>query len=138
MKLKIKKLTETAKLPRRSHIGDLYDLFADEDVYIDDKPKQVRTGLAMDIPEGFQVRLYNRSSLGQKGLILANSVGIIDTGYKGEIKALFYSLDGDYVIHKGDKILQMEIVALNEFDIEEVSELSNSERGTGGFGSTGK
>lgn len=138
MKLKIKRLTKTARLPQQAHCGDLYDIFADEEVYLDQGPKLVKTGLAFEIPKGYQIRLYNRSSNALTGVILANSVGVIDTSYRGEIKALFYSLYGDYVIHRGDKIMQMELVRINDIEFEEVQKLSESSRGVNGFGSTGK
>ena len=138
IKLKFKKLSENAYTPVRAHKGDLWDIKASETVNLNEYPKFVSTGLAFEIPEGYQIRIYNRSGNAKKGVILANSVGIIDTLYRGEVKALFYSVYGDYIIHKGDKILQMELVRINDIEFEETDELSDTERGTGGFGSTGK
>lgn len=145
--LKIKLLTPTAKMPTRAHEGDLYDIYADEDKEITSSPTLVSTGLAFDIPEGCQVRIYNRSSNPLKyGLILSNSVGIIDTHYKDEVKGIYHCIahqeQGFYrtnhVIHKGDKIMQMELVKINDFDLEEVKELDKTNDRGGGFGSTGK
>ena len=158
--LKIKLLTPTAKMPTRAHEGDLYDIYADEDKEISSAPTLVSTGLAFDIPEGYQVRIYNRSSNPLKyGLILGNSVGIIDTHYKDEVKGIFYCADyiatehlsilqpevityrtikhRTHVIHKGDKIMQMELVKINDFDVIETQELDKTNDRGGGFGSTG-
>lgn len=147
VKLKIKLLTSTAKMPTRSHQGDLYDIYADGDIEITAEPKLVSTGIALDIPEGFHVKIYNRSSNPLKyGLILSNSVGIIDTQYRGEVKGIFHCIThkennffrNSHVIHKGDKIMQMEMSPIYDFDLEQVETLSETERGANGFGSTGK
>lgn len=146
-KLKIKLLTPTAKMPTRAHKGDLYDIYADEDIEITSQPKLVSTGIALDIPEGFHVKIYNRSSNPLKyGLILSNSVGIIDTQYRGEVKGIFHCVNHkennffrtNHTIHKGDKIMQMEMSPIYDFDLEQVDALSETERGADGFGSTGK
>lgn len=157
--LKIKLLTPTAKMPTRAHEGDLYDIYADEDIVIGMYPTLVHTGLAFNIPEGYQVRIYNRSSNPIKyGLILSNNVGIIDTHYTDEVKGLFHVLpenkffpntpngnigvyrltDKLHTIHRGDKIMQMELVKINNFELEEVKELDKTNDRGGGFGSTGK
>lgn len=138
-KLKYKKLTENAYAPEQAHKGDLWDIRASADVeLLADMAQLVPTGLAFEIPEGYQLRIYNRSGNALRGLILANSVGIIDTGYRGEVKGVFYSIYGDHIVHKGDKIMQMELVRLNDIELEEVEALSETDRGTGGFGSTGR
>lgn len=166
--LKYKKLTPDAKAPTKAHEGDLWDIYANEDIDITSTPQLVSTGLAFDIPEGYQLRVYNRSGNALKGILLSNGVGVIDTGYKGELKGLFhkvtkmcmgtqwtigcvvdtkgnktmdtvfpiYAPHTPYTIHKGDKIMQIELVRLNDFALEEVKELSESDRGTDGFGST--
>lgn len=140
MKLKIKRLTPTAKIPTQAHEGDLYDVYSDEDIIIkDNESKLVSTGIALEIPEGYQVRLYNRSGNPlKKGLVLSNSVGIIDTQYTGEIKGQFFCIRGEYTINKGDKILQMELVPIIPIQFEEISELKETDRGSNGFGSTGR
>lgn len=139
-KLGIKLLTPTAKIPTQAHKGDLWDIYADEDVLIVDKEsKLVSTGIALDIPKGYQVRLYNRSSGPLKNkLVLSNSVGIVDSSYRGEIKGQFFCIDRCHLIHKGDKIMQMELVKINDIEFEQVEELSKTDRGAAGFGSTGK
>lgn len=140
VKLGIKLLTPTAKIPTQAHFGDLYDIYADEDVMIvDGESKLVSTGIAFDIPEGYQVRLYNRSGNPLKyKLVLANSVGIVDTAYRGELKGQFYCIYGCYQIHKGDKIMQMEVVPIRQIDFIKVDQLSETDRGAAGFGSSGK
>lgn len=145
--LKVKLLTSTAKLPQRAHKGDLYDVFANEDMEVGAVPVLVGTGIALDIPEGYHVKLYNRSSNPlKKGLILANSVGIIDTNYKDELKCIFYCIPhaigaGEvsitHQIKKGDKIAQIEMIPIHDFEIEQVEELDKTNDRGGGFGSTG-
>lgn len=138
--IKIKLLTPTAKIPTQAHEGDLWDIYADEDVLIvDGESKLVSTGIAFEIPQGFQVRLYNRSGNPLKyGIVLSNSVGIVDTAYTGEIKGQFFCIKGCHKINKGDKIMQMEIVKINDICFEITDTLSKTDRGEKGFGSTGK
>jgi len=140
VKLGIKLLTPTAKMPTQEHKGDLWDLYADEDVLIvDGESKLVSTGIAFDIPKGYQIRLYNRSGNPLKyKLVLSNSIGIIDSSYRGEIKGQFFTVYGIHQINKGDKIMQMEIVSIKDIEFEQVQELSKTDRGTNGFGSSGK
>lgn len=102
------------------------------------------TGLAMEIPEGFKGLCPPRSSISKTWLSLANSVGYIDSGYRDTIKARFRVVglsDDDirwqHIYHKGDKVIQMELVPVWKAEFSEVEELSSSERGKGGFGSTG-
>lgn len=136
--LKVKLLTSTAKLPQRAHKGDLYDVFADEDVEVGNKPVLVGTGIALDIPEGYHVKLYNRSSNPLKyGLVLGNSVGIIDTNYKDELKCIFFCTGNTHKIKKGDKIAQIEMTPIHDFEIQQVEELDKTNDRGGGFGSTG-
>lgn len=138
-KVKIKLLTPTAKMPTRAHEGDLYDIYADEDILIDRVPTLVSTGVALEIPEGYHVKIYNRSSNPLKyGLILSNSVGIIDTHYRGEVKGIFHGQGRSHIIHKGDKIMQMELCPIYDMEFEQANNLSETDRGDGGFGSTGK
>ena len=137
--LKIKLLTPTAKIPTKAHEGDLYDIYADEDILIDSIPTLVSTGIALEIPEGYHVKIYNRSSNPLKyGLILSNSVGIIDTHYRGEIKGIFHGQGRCHIIRKGDKIMQMELCPVYDMEFEQVKELTITDRGSDGLGSTGK
>jgi len=101
----------------------------------------VRTGLALAIPEGYAGFVQPRSGMAiKKGLGLLNSPGLIDSGYRGELKIIVINLDPEAVleIERGDRIAQLVILPVPDVVYEEVDELPPSERGEGGFGSTGK
>lgn len=133
-------LTDTAKEPTQEHDGDLWDIYADEDMLIvSGESKLVSTGLAYSIPYGYQLRLHNRSSGPLKcKLVLSNGTGIIDTQYTGEIKGQFFTISGAYEIKKGDKIMQLELVKLIKVKFRKVKKLPKTDRGANGFGSSGK
>lgn len=144
MKVNIKKLTETAKLPERgSAYAAGYDLFADLQETIEIKPHEtymINTGVAMEIPEGYWGGVFARSGLSAKeGLRPANCVGVVDADYRGEVKVALHN-DGDVVriIVPGQKVAQLVVVPFLAVEFEEVKELSDTVRGAGGFGSTGK
>ena len=143
MKVKVKKLTDSAIIPtfgsEESAGGDLYN--AGEDVAI--APAQtvlIGTGLAVEIPEGYVGLVYARSGLATKsGLAPANKVGVIDSDYRGEIKVALFNHSGETrTVAKGERIAQMVIAPYLKVEYEEVEELSSTQRGAGGFGSTGK
>ncbi|MDR2526636.1 MAG: hypothetical protein LBC92_02050 [Rickettsiales bacterium] len=144
--LKYKRIVEDARPPEQSHVGDLFDVFSSETKIIGIKPEIVGTGLIFDIPEGYGLRLYARSSLSyKKGLLLTNSVGIIDTNYKDEVKLLLSSIlligqSNDFnvkvEIEKGERIGQIEIVKLIDTRLVEVDEIDKTNDRKGGFGST--
>ena len=145
MKLKIRKLREGAKIPRRATEGAAgMDLYACIDESITLAPQQlviVPTGIAIELPDnGCAAFLYARSGLGVKhGICLANGVGVIDSDYRGEVCAGLCNVsDKPYVIAPGERIAQMVIAPVFTPDVVEVSELSDTQRGAGGFGSTGK
>ncbi|MBQ1616392.1 MAG: dUTP diphosphatase [Ruminococcus sp.] len=145
MELKIRKLREGAKIPRRATEGAAgMDLYACIDESITLAPQQlviVPTGIAIELPDnGCAAFLYARSGLGVKhGICLANGVGVIDSDYRGEVCAGLCNVsDKPYVIAPGERIAQMVIAPVFTPDVVEVSELSNTQRGAGGFGSTGK
>jgi dUTP pyrophosphatase len=98
------------------------------------------TDIALEIPEGFVGLVFPRSSIRKYELILSNSVGVIDSGYRGEIQATFKKENGlDSLAYKvGDRICQIMIIPHPIIEFEEVNELNNTDRGQGGFGSTGK
>jgi dUTP pyrophosphatase len=96
----------------------------------------IGTGVKAEIPEGYVGLLMVRSSFGKKGLRLANTVGVIDPDYRGEIMAVV-NCDGICVIKAGERFAQLLVVPCPQFEIEFVDELSSTERGAGGFGSTG-
>lgn len=144
MEINIKRLTDSAKLPDRgSAFAAGYDLFADvtENVTIEPhETKMIGTGLAMEIPEGYFGGIFARSGLSAKeGLRPANCVGVVDADYRGEIKVALHN-DGEVqrVVTPAEKIAQLVVVPFLPVSFNEVKELSDTVRGAGGFGSTGK
>ena len=138
--LKVKKLTSSAVLPWKAHEDDAgYDLTVDSmNIDLEEERVCYKTGLAVDIPKGMVGLLFPRSSVYQKkGLRLTNSVGVIDSGYHGEVKAIFEYKDPEYTYSVGERFCQLVIVELPKLKIEEVEELSDSERGEKGYGSSG-
>lgn len=140
MIIKFKKLSQNAQVPTYTTSGAAcFDLYSVERVTVRAEDMQtVGTGIAVEVPEGYALMLYSRSGHGVKRISLANSVGVIDSDYRGEIKALikndgFFAMD----VFPGDRIAQGMIIPVNQVTFEE-GELSDTERGTGGFGSTGK
>ena len=144
MNINILRLNDSAKLPERGSVSAAgYDLFADvaEEVTIaPHETKMIGTGLAMEIPEGYFGGIFARSGLSAKeGLRPANCVGVVDSDYRGEIKVALHN-DGEQtrVITLAEKIAQLVVVPFLSVDFNEVSNLSDTARGEGGFGSTGK
>lgn len=138
--LKIKKLSKNAKIPTYGHEGDAcFDLYALEDYVV--KPGEilmVKTGLAIAIAEGYEMQVRPRSGLATKGLIIPNSPCTIDAGYRGEIKTPVATItDKAIIIRAGDRYAQATIKPIWRVIFQEVDELPPSERGEGGFGSTG-
>lgn len=139
MEVRIKKLDEYAVIPSYAIDGDCgLDLTATGFEW----NSQIRfieynTGLSIEIPKGYAGFLFPRSSISKTRLVMSNSVGIIDSNYRGEIKIRFRINDygNEYAI--GDRIAQLVILPYPEISLVEVEELSLTERGTGGFGSTG-
>jgi dUTP pyrophosphatase len=141
MKVKIKKLHPNAVKPKYAKESDAgMDLVATS--IIENTSFQITYGLgiAMEIPDGMVGLVFPRSSIRNTELMLSNSVGVIDAGYRGELQATFNKLNGlDSVSYNvGDRIAQIIIVPHPIIQIVEVDELSESSRGIGGFGSTGK
>ena len=144
MKVKIKKLSPNVVIPTYAKSGDAgMDMVATK--IISDTLDSITYGtdIAVEIPEGFVGLVFPRSSIRKTNLHLSNSVGVIDSGYRGEIQATFKKIQGvsnesleNYKI--GDRICQIMIIPHPVIEFEEVEELSNTERGEGGFGSTGK
>ncbi|MBQ7677472.1 MAG: dUTP diphosphatase [Lachnospiraceae bacterium] len=144
MVVQIKKLTDTARLPARgSAYAAGYDLVADltEDVTIaPHTTAMIGTGLSAAIPEGYYGGVFARSGLAAKeSLRPANCVGVIDADYRGEIRVALHN-DGDAprVIQAGERIAQLVICPFLAVDFSETEELSDTARGSGGFGSTGR
>lgn len=144
MHVKVKKLTETAKLPTRGSVFSAgFVLYADNNVDITIHPHETRkigTGLALEIPDGYYGAIFARSGLASKeGLRPANCVGICDSDYRGEyIVAIHNDSNEDRVIEPKERIAQLIIMQYPHITFEEVDELSDTSRGEGGFGSTGK
>lgn len=144
MHVKVKKLTETAKLPTRGSVFSAgFDLYADNNVDITIHPHETRkigTGLALEIPDGYYGAIFARSGLASKeGLRPANCVGICDSDYRGEyIVTIHNDSNEDRVIEPKERIAQLIIMQYPHITFEEVDELSDTSRGEGGFGSTGK
>jgi dUTP pyrophosphatase len=140
MKIKIKKLHPNAVKPKYAKESDAgMDLVATE--IISETPSQITygMGLAIEIPDGMVGLIFPRSSIRNTGLTLSNCVGVIDAGYRGELQATFNKNGVKDEFYKiGDRICQIIIVPHPIIQIVEVDELSESSRGIGGFGSTGK
>lgn len=140
LKVKFKKLVKHAFVPEYAKPGDAgMDLVAiDSYKNHDYKFIEYGTGLAVKIPEGYVGLLYPRSSISKTSHTLANSVGVIDSGYTGEIKFRMRYVDDreDMEYSFGDRIGQLIIVPYPKIELEEVEELPDTERGEGGFGST--
>ena len=141
MKIKVKRLNELAMLPTKAHATDAgFDLYATSKIYDNDGNVVYGCGLAFEIPEGYMGLIFPRSSNANKSLLLSNSVGVIDAGYRGEVTAKFKRLcpisQGEYAI--GERFAQLIVMPIPAVEFEEAEELSESERGVGGYGSSGK
>jgi dUTP pyrophosphatase len=141
VRLKVKKLVEQAKLPRYAHVGDYGDLAADlyasEEIIVQPGATvAVPTGIAIEFPSTHGALVEDRSGLALKGL--TTLAGVIDPGYRGEIRIVVTNLGATaFEIKAGDRIAQLRIVQRIEAEFEEVTELGEARRGAGGFGSTG-
>lgn len=144
MKIDVKKVTEEAILPRyatpESAGADLYALPGTDVTLQSGQTALIRTGIAMAIPAGYAGFVYARSGLAtRQGLAPANKVGVIDADYRGEILVSLFNQSGeDRTVQGGDRIAQLVIAPVLQGDFCPVQTLEETERGTGGFGSTGK
>ena len=142
MEVKIKKLVEGAIIPKYAKIGVAgMDLTATSKWYDDDNNVCYGTGIAMEIPKGYVGLVFPRSSNAKQDLILSNSVGVIDSGYRGEITFKFKLVDDRHLAkdyNVGDRVGQIIIMPYPKIEFVEVSELSETDRGNGGYGSSGK
>lgn len=158
VKIKIKKLHPDAVIPQYAHVGDAgVDLVATEIKVVEfrapaffdmqgcvnpgkaiGKIYEIKFGIAIEFPKGYVAKIYPRSSIYKTGLALANSSGIIDCGYRGELMAKFYSIIPTGQEYKvGDRCAQLILEKIPEMEFEEVEKITETERGSGGFGSTG-
>ncbi len=147
MQVKIKKLTMSAIIPTQAHITDAgFDIYADitdNKEWITIQPNSncmINTGVSLEIPIGYWGAIYARSGKAAKeGLRPSNCVGVIDADFRGEIKVSLYNdSDFDRRVYPGDKIAQLIIHKQENVELIEVDKLSDTERGTGGFGSSGR
>lgn len=140
MKIKFKKLVPGAVAPKRGTPGSAgFDLTATS-CGIGQVPGTLvyTTGIAVEIPPGYVGLLFPRSSVYKTGMNLTNCVGVIDSDYRGEITAIFSHSWSDNPYNTGDRICQLVIVPIPAVEYVEVDELSETERGAGGYGSTGR
>jgi dUTP pyrophosphatase len=143
MKIRIQRLRPEAQLPDYAH-GPLedagLDLHAAEDALLEPNvPVLVPTGLAIEVPPGCEAQVRPRSGLAARhAIILPNSPGTIDPGYRGEVRVILLNLGRQaYQIHRGDRIAQLVVARYEAVEWEE-SDLSETKRGAGGFGSSGR
>ncbi len=139
MKVKIKKLNSNAVIPKYAHSGDAgMDLYSIENIIL--KPKHrigVKTGISIELPRDYVGLIWDKSGISLKSGI-KTMAGVIDSGYRGEIKIVLINLSSkNYKIEKGQKIAQLLIQKIETPEIEIVDDLSKTSRGEKGFGSTG-
>jgi dUTP diphosphatase len=140
MKVKIKRLDKSAVIPKYAKDGDAgLDLTATA-YKVNEKGQYIYTSdLALEIPDGYVGLLFPRSSICKKDLEMTNSVGVIDSNYRGPIKSVFNPTCEDPEIYElGERFAQLIIIPYPKIEFEEVEELSETDRGSGGYGSTGK
>ena len=142
-KVRFKKLSENAVVPSYgtaySAGADLYSAMQEDVIIAPETTKFIKTGIAIEIPEGLVGLIYSRSGMAcKKGLAPANKVGVIDSDYRGEIiVALYNHSDSSVTVASGDRIAQLVLTPYIKADFEEADELDDTVRGDGGFGSTG-
>jgi dUTP pyrophosphatase len=141
--LRFRRLSAAARPPAQAHDGDAgYDLHAAEAVTLEPGARaSVGTGIAVAIPAGQAGLVLPRSGLADRhGVSVVNSPGLIDSGYRGEVRVLLLNTDLSeaFAVEPGDRIAQLVIVAVETPELEEVAELDETVRGAGGFGSTGR
>ena len=142
LRISVKRLDPGLPLPRYARASDAgLDLYAAERAVIEPGARvAVRTGLAVEIPPGYAGFVLPRSGLAlQHGITKLNTPGLIDAGYRGEIKVLLVNHDPHTTVtlERGDRIAQLVVQAVEHVELVEVDELSETDRGAGGFGSTG-
>ena len=139
MKVLIKKLRDDARIPTRAHHDEEgIDLYAcGQHVVAPGETATIPLGVAFEIPLGYVGLIWDKSSIGSKSI--KTLCGVIDAGYRGEVKIMLHNLSAEaYTFEHGHKVAQMLIQTVELCEVEEVSELSESARGEGAFGSTGK
>src|SRR3989338_742924 len=140
LKIKVKRLQVEAKLPSYAHPGDVgLDLYSLEDYLLQPAERKIfPVGFALEFPSGYAAVVKDKSSLPKNGG-LHTMGGVFDAGYRGEYNVQLVNLGhGPYQIKKGDKLAQLVIYPVASAELEEVQEISDSSRGVGGFGGTGR
>lgn len=139
--VKIKKLTEDCTIPQKAHIDDAaFDIYAAENIIVEpQKPTPVSTGFCMELPPQAEAQIRPRSGLALKhSITVLNTPGTVDAGYRGEVKVLLMNLGKEeFKVTKGMRIAQMVIASVYPAEFVEADELSESDRGSNGFGSSG-
>jgi dUTP pyrophosphatase len=143
VELRVRLVSDAARLPGRAHEGDAgLDLHASEAATLEPGERaSVGTGIAVEVPPGHAGLVLPRSGLAARsGIALVNSPGLIDSGYRGEIRVLLINTDREqrFEIEPGDRIAQLVLTPIEAAEPVEVAELAESVRGEGGFGSTGR
>jgi dUTP pyrophosphatase len=144
MEVKVKKVAPEASIPKYAKNGDAgLDLVAISKTTVESEDGksgyiELDSGLAFEIPTGYVGLVFPRSSISNTGAILSNSVGVIDSGYRGTVKARFKQIKDTKEYEIGDKFVQLIIIPYPKITLIETDNLSESERGMGGYGSTGK
>lgn len=143
MIVKIKKLNPKAQIPTYANPGDAGMDVTAVSVKYDENYTEYGTGLSFEVPEGYVMLIFPRSSISKKDMILANSVGVLDSGYRGELKLRFKNVCNSSKVERdlynpGDKVGQIMIIPYPHIEFEDTDILSESKRGEGGFGSTGE
>jgi dUTP pyrophosphatase len=143
MSLRVRRLDPAARLPTRAHRGDAgLDLYALEGATLEPGERaSLGTGIAVEIPDGRAGLVLPRSGLAQRhGIALVNAPGLIDSGYRGELRVLLLNTDraAPCEIHPGDRIAQLVLVAIEAPEVVVADDLELSERGASGFGSSGR
>lgn len=139
LNVKVKKVNPKAKLPTQAYKGDAgWDLYATQRMYIDAHTwSVVKTGLAFEVPPGWHIQIHTRSSSGKMGLRC--HLGIVDSGYRDELGVIVFNHHMEnFVIEEGAKFCQILFLPVPDVTMTETDTLTDTERGTGGFGSSGK
>jgi dUTP pyrophosphatase len=140
--LKVQILSDTAKMPKREFFGDSgLDLYSAEQLVIPAGHRRiVGTGIAIELPETTEGQIRSRSGLvASRGIVVLNSPGTIDYGYRGEVKVVLMNFgDQDFEIKIGDKVAQLVVMPILLLELVETKSLTSSDRGKNGFGSTDK
>ena len=141
-KIRIKKIRDNAVTPRYEHDGDAgMDLYAVEDsVLHPGERKLIPTGFQVEVPKGYEMQVRPKSGLALKhGITVLNTPGTVDSCYRGEVGVIILNTsDRDYEVNAGEKVAQAVIARVEKAVVEEVEELTETQRGAGGFGSTGR